>query len=113
MISVTLVLYRDALKEAGRAFSRSTMVWLLPLVILVTLRLVWIPLSLLGVVGALAATRSHPSRELYGLLFDGLLLVPAAVWAAPLPSTWPDWAALSVSTACGRRDLLSSARVRR
>jgi hypothetical protein len=51
MISVTLVLYRDALKEAGRAFSRSTMVWLLPLVILVTLRLVWIPLSLLGVVG--------------------------------------------------------------
>lgn len=35
-------------------------------------------LSLVGVLGALAITRARPSREMFGMLFDGLLLVPAA-----------------------------------
>jgi len=50
MLGTTLLLYRDAMKEAGRGFGRSAMVWPLPLLILVALKLVWFPLSLLGAV---------------------------------------------------------------
>ena len=39
MIAATWVLYRDALTETGRAFSRSTMVWLLPVAILAVLQI--------------------------------------------------------------------------
>jgi hypothetical protein len=53
MIAATWVLYRDALTETGRAFSRSTMVWLLPVAILVVLQIAGALLSMLGLIGGL------------------------------------------------------------
>lgn len=53
MIGATIALYRAALRDAGRAFSRSAMVWPLPIAILVALELAGGLLSQLGLIGGL------------------------------------------------------------
>jgi hypothetical protein len=53
MFSATLALYRDAAKLTGRALSRSMMVWLLPVIILVVLQLAGMLLSGLSLIGGL------------------------------------------------------------